>query len=180
MVSGRSASRWLTKDPPTDAGCRAERHQPCYSPQEMRNAYDIAPLIKKGIIGTGQTIVIIDSFGSPDPLKDLKQFDADYGLPDPPSFKVFSPLGTVPLDKKNDDQMGWAQETNLDIQWAHVMAPGASIVLLTSPVSETQGMQGIPEFYKLEKYAIDNHLGKISHKVGGRLKRRYLCQMAKK
>jgi subtilase family serine protease len=161
MVGGRSATRWLLKDPPTDAGCRAERHQPCYSPQEMRNIYGVTPLINQGLIGTGQTIVIIDSFGSPDPLKDLKQFDADYGLPDPPSFKVFSPLGTVPLDKKNDDQMGWAQETNLDIQWAHVMAPGASLVLLTSPVSETQGLQGIPEFLKLEQYAIDHNLGKV-------------------
>ncbi len=161
MVGGKPVSRWESKDPPVDAICRVQKHQPCYSPQEIRNAYGVAPLINSGFIGTGQTIVIIDLFGSPDPLNDLRQFDADYNLPDPPSFKVLSPLGTVPLDKKNDDQVGWAQETDLDVQWAHVMAPGASIVLLTSPVSETQGLQGVPEFYKLEKYAVDNHLGKV-------------------
>ena len=41
------------------------------------------------------------------------------------------------------------------------MAPDAGIVVLTSPVSETQGVQGMPEFLALEKYALANHLGKI-------------------
>jgi subtilase family serine protease len=41
------------------------------------------------------------------------------------------------------------------------MAPGADIVLLTSPVSETEGVQGMPEFLALEKYALDHKLGKI-------------------
>jgi len=34
-------------------------------------------------------------------------------------------------------------------------------VLLTSPVNETEGVQGMPEFLALEKYALDHHLGKI-------------------
>jgi subtilase family serine protease len=41
------------------------------------------------------------------------------------------------------------------------MAPGASIALLTSPVNETEGVQGMPEFLSLEKYALSHHLGKI-------------------
>ena len=41
------------------------------------------------------------------------------------------------------------------------MAPGADIVLLTSPVDETEGVQGLPEFLALEKYALDHRLGKI-------------------
>jgi subtilase family serine protease len=41
------------------------------------------------------------------------------------------------------------------------MAPGASIVVLESPVDETQGVQGLPEFLELEKYALEHHLGKI-------------------
>lgn len=160
-LGGRHMVRWMSDVPPDDAGCRQQKQQPCYSPQEIRNAYDVAPLLNAGFTGVGQTIVIIDSFGSPSPEADLHQFDVDYGLPDPPSFKVLSPLGTVPFDKNNNDQSGWAQETDLDIQWAHVMAPAASLVLLTSPISETQGLQGIPEFLQLEKYAVDNNLGKI-------------------
>jgi len=52
-------------------------------------------------------------------------------------------------------------EATLDVEWAHAMAPGANIVLLTSPVPETQGVQGMPEFLSLEKYALDHSLGKI-------------------
>ncbi len=57
--------------------------------------------------------------------------------------------------------VGWAFESTLDVEWAHAMAPGANIVLLTSPVAETEGVQGLPEFLALEKYALDNKLGRI-------------------
>jgi len=33
--------------------------------------------------------------------------------------------------------------------------------VLTSPVDETEGVQGLPQFLALEKYALDQHLGKI-------------------
>ena len=154
-------THWNQGQAPTDAACRAAIQVPCYSPQEIRQAYNLAPLVNQGIAGKGQTIVIIDSFGSPTALADLKKFDADYGLPDPPSFKQLAPIGSVPFDPTNNDQVGWAEETSLDIQWAHSMAPAANIVVLTSPVSETQGVQGMPEFLKLEQYAVAQHLGKI-------------------
>ncbi len=105
--------------------------------------------------------MIIDSYGSPTILEDLQAFDQGYGLPDPPSFKVLSPLGTVPFDPTNATQVGWASEATLDVEWAHAMAPGAAIILMTSPVAETEGVQGLPQFLALEKYAVDHHLGKI-------------------
>jgi subtilase family serine protease len=147
--------------PPTDATCRALYGSPCYSPQEMQVGYGVSELLADGYDGAGQTIVIVDSYGSPTIAADLAQFDADYGLPDPPSFQVISPLGTVPFDPTSSDMQGWAFETTLDVQWAHAMAPGASIVLLTSPVSETEGVQGFPEFIALETYNLDHDLGKI-------------------
>ncbi len=146
---------------PTDAQCRATFNAPCYSPQEMRNAYSITPLIKKGFTGKGQTIVIIDSYGSPTLVSDLKTFDKGYGLPDPPSIKQLAPLGSVPFNPNSSEQLGWAEETSLDVQWSHALAPDANIVVLTSPVSETQGVQGMPEFLALEKYAVEHHLGQI-------------------
>lgn len=57
--------------------------------------------------------------------------------------------------------VGWADETTLDVQLIHAMAPEANIVVMTSPVSETQGVQGLPEFKQLEEYAVDHHLGQI-------------------
>src|SRR6185437_3807754 len=145
---------------PTDAQCRAVIEVPCYSPQEIRTAYGLNGLIAKDG-GRGQTIVIIDSYGSPTVAADLAQFDIDFGLPAPPSLKVLAPLGSVPFDPNGVDQLGWAEETSLDVQWSHAMAPQASIVVLTSPVSETEGVQGLPEFLKLEQYALDNHLGNV-------------------
>ena len=146
---------------PTDQQCRDAFSVPCYSPQEIQHAYGLDSLLARGDNGTGQSIVIIDSFGSPTLASDLATFDADYGLQAPPSLSVLAPLGSVPFDPTNDDMVGWAVETTLDVEWAHAMATGASIVVLTSPVSETEGVQGMPEFLALEQYALDHHLGQI-------------------
>jgi len=147
--------------PPIDAWCRDNFGITCYSPQEIRNAYGVTSILDAGYTGAGQTIIIIDSFGSPTIAEDLKTFDAGYGLPDPPSFTVLAPLGTVPFSPNNAVQVGWAFEATLDVEWAHAMAPDANIVLLTSPVAETQGVQGMPEFLYLEQYALDHTPGKI-------------------
>jgi len=148
--------------PPTDAYCRATFGYPCYSPEEMRTSYGLNGLIGSGFVGAGETIVIIDSYGSPTIAADLRAFDRGFGLPDPPSFRVLAPLGTVPWNPTlYPDQPGWAAETTLDVEWAHAIAPGAAIVLLTSPVDETEGVQGLPQFLELEKYALDHHLGHI-------------------
>jgi subtilase family serine protease len=147
---------------PTDAQCRSSIYpSPCYSPQEMRKAYGVDALLDAGFKGKGETIVIIDSYGSPTIREDLKAFDHAYGLPDPPSFQILAPLGTVPFDANDPNQVGWAFEATLDVEWAHVMAPAASIVLMTSPVAETEGVQGLPQFLELEKYAVQHHLGSV-------------------
>jgi subtilase family serine protease len=147
--------------PPSDAYCRANFGIDCYGPQQMRHFYNTTPLIDAGYTGKGQTIVIIDSYGSPTLAQDLKSFDAGFGIPDPPSLQILSPLGTVPFDDTVPDMDAWALETTLDVEWAHAIAPDANIVLLTSPVDETQGIQGLPEFLQLVQYALDNHLGNI-------------------
>jgi subtilase family serine protease len=160
-VKGLKLASTASLQAPSDAFCLDNFGIPCYSPQQIQKAYGLTPILKAGFTGAGQTIIIIDSFGSPTIADDLKTFDADYGLPDPPSLTVLAPLGTVPFDPTNSDQVGWAFETTLDVEWAHAMAPGAKIVLLTSPVSETEGVQGLPEFLALEKYAVKHKLGKI-------------------
>jgi subtilase family serine protease len=147
--------------PPTDQQCRQQFGIPCYSPQEMQNAYDLTPVLNAGFTGKGQTIVIIDSFGSPTIKDDLHAFDQGYGLPDPPLFKVLAPLGTINFNSSNADMVGWAFESTLDVEWAHAMAPDANIILMTSPVDETEGVQGLPEFLYLERLAVKSHLANI-------------------
>ncbi len=133
----------------------------CFSPEQVQTFYDLNPLYKQGIDGKGQTIVILDAFGSPTIKHDLQVFDLTFGLPDPPSFEVQYPLGPVTFDASSGDDLGWAGETTLDVELAHAIAPGANLVLLVSPVSETEGVQGFPEFEQLSTYAMDHHLGQI-------------------
>src|SRR5262249_3117025 len=118
----------------------------CFSPEQVQTFYNLNPLYARGYDGKGTTIVILDSFVSPHIKHDFETCDQTFGLPAPPSFDVLSPLGPVNFNANNSDQVGWAGETTLDVEWAHAMAPGASIVLLVSPVSETEGVQGFPEF----------------------------------
>jgi subtilase family serine protease len=56
---------------------------------------------------------------------------------------------------------GWQGETSLDVEMIHAIAPEASIVVLTSPVDETEGVAGLPQFLQLEQYAVDHHLGSV-------------------
>ncbi len=45
--------------------------------------------------------------------------------------------------------VGWAEETSLDVEYSHAMAPGANILLVETPVAETEGTVGFPQIVKL-------------------------------
>ena len=47
------------------------------------------------------------------------------------------------------------------MEWSHVFAPGASILLVETPTPETEGVQGFPEIVQAENYVIDHHLGDV-------------------
>ena len=163
-VSGRIAPHTFVRGqvPPTTADCQSAFGISCYGPGQLQTAYDLKPLYAKGLTGKGKTIVIVDSFGSPTIAQDVHQFDSDFGLPDPPSLKVIQPAGAVPpFDGNNDDMVGWAFETTLDVEWAHSIAPGANILLVETPVSETEGVTGFLEIVKAENYVINHNLGDV-------------------
>ncbi|MGD0166796.1 MAG: S53 family peptidase [Gaiellaceae bacterium] len=159
----RIAARGTTLSfPPDTDWCVEQLGIRCYQPAQLQKAYDLAPLFAGGVTGKGETIVIVDSFGSPTIKSDLATFDQTFGLPDPPSLRVYQPAGAVPaFDPTNDDMVGWAEETTLDVEWSHVMAPGANIVLLETPVSETEGVQGFPEIVKAENWALNHNIGDV-------------------
>jgi len=57
--------------------------------------------------------------------------------------------------------VGWGVETTLDVEWAHVFAPGAAIVLVETPVAETEGVTGFPEIVEAENYVINHNIGDV-------------------
>jgi subtilase family serine protease len=132
------------------------------TPRQVRAAYQVGPLAARGIDGSGQTIVIVDSFGSPTIAADLAFFDKYFGLPAPPSLRVIQPAGPVPAFSAHDsNRVGWASETTLDVEWAHVMAPRASIVLVETPTSENEGTTGFPDIVTAEDYVLRHKLGQV-------------------
>jgi subtilase family serine protease len=147
--------------PPDTAYCQSHLGISCYSPIQYQRAYDLAPLYQRGVTGKGRTIAIIDSFGSPTIANDLHVFDQNYGLSDP-SLEIIQPAGAVPpFDNTNPDHLGWATETTLDVEYAHAIAPDAKILLVETPVAETEGVTGFPEIVQAENYVIDHRLADV-------------------
>jgi subtilase family serine protease len=98
------------------------------TPAQMRHAYGMDAISFPGNgqsvqgTGAGQTIAIVVADHNPFISSEVKVFDRTYGLPDPSLIQV-NLAGT-----RSDE--GWAQEEALDVEWAHVMAPGASIMVV--------------------------------------------------
>ena len=107
---------------------------PCgYDSVELQKAYGLKSMFKAGFDGTGQTIVIVDAFGSKTIRKDANTFAELNGLPKLNSsnfqiFKVGVRTGCTPAD--GCDPSGWIVETTLDVEWAHTVAPKANIILI--------------------------------------------------
>jgi len=148
--------------PPTTAECETTFEIACYDPSQVETAYNMKALYAQGDEGQGETIVIVDSFGSPTIEHDLKVFDRAFHLPNPPSFQVIQPAGAVkPFEPGNVEMSGWAGETTIDVEWAHSMAPKASILLVETPEEETEGVQGFPQIVQAENYVIEHKLGQV-------------------
>jgi subtilase family serine protease len=151
--AGAAKLRTLVSPLPTSQ-CQVQLQISCYSPLQYRVAYDLNPLYARGITGAGKTIVIVDSFGSPTIQNDLNTFDAQWGLPN--TTVDVRQFGNIPAFNPSDSVMvGWAQETTLDVEYAHSIAPGAKIVLAETPVAETEGTTGLPEMMNAEQTLID-------------------------
>lgn len=122
----------------------------CYSPNDIKTAYGYP----SGLDGSGQTILIVDAYGSPTVESDLETFDHQFGIAAPPSFAIDCDAGCPHPSFNGKDGAtvaGWAEETSLDVQWAHAMAPGANIVLVVAPNPHGNAINAA-EALAIEKY----------------------------
>jgi len=94
-----------------------------YTPAQIRHAYGFDQLAGNG---AGQSIAIVDAYGSPTIQSDLNTFSAQFGLPATTITIVY------PTGKPSKIDAGWALETALDVEWAHAIAPGATILLVVA------------------------------------------------
>ena len=89
-----------TGQPLTTGQCEAKYQIACYQGPQLQVAYNLGPLFRRGITGAGETIVIVDSYGSPTITHDLATYDAQYGLPAPPSLTIIQPAGRSRLTRR--------------------------------------------------------------------------------
>jgi len=103
-----------------------------YSPAQVRKAYGLDSIVVGGIVGdgAGQTIAIVDAYDWATAYEDLKAFDLQFGLPDPPSFIKLNQDGLPSPLPPSDKVGGWGVESALDVEWVHAAAPKANIILV--------------------------------------------------
>jgi subtilase family serine protease len=136
---------------PTPSQCVAAYALACYTPALMRTAYNVPA----GLDGAGQTIVIVDAYGSPTVRSDLHIFDQEFGLPDP-TLNIIYPGGKPVYNPlQNHNETSWAEETSLDVQWAHAIAPAATVDLVIA------ANNGGNVLNNAVRYAVMNHLGNV-------------------
>jgi subtilase family serine protease len=164
------APRTTTTLPGAPAACSFPDNSPpdpffhCYTPGQIAAAYGIDQVHTGGNLGEGQTIVLVDAYGSPTAASDLQHFhDTFFKKLRNPNFDQVFPFGAPDFNNvANGSGLSgsgaaalWAGEATLDIEWSYATAPLAHIVLLAVPPAETEGVQGFPNIFKAEQDAID-------------------------
>ena len=135
--------------------CVAHFGLACYTPQIFHTAYQVPWKINNALAGTGEQVAIVDAYGSPTVASDLATFDAAFGLP-AADLHVYYPNGQPTYNPlQHSGETGWAEETSLDVQTVHDLAPGARINLIVA--SSPNGN----DLNVAEQYALDNNLGNV-------------------
>ena len=97
-----------------------------FTPAQIRHAYGFDQVVNQG---AGQIIGIVDAYDDPNAEADLAVFNRQYGLPACTTAngcfrKIFGG------SKRPASNSNWSLEIALDIEWAHAIAPKATILLV--------------------------------------------------
>jgi hypothetical protein len=98
-----------------------------YSPSEICQMYNVTGLLNAGYTGTGISIAIVDAYGDPYIKQELREFSTFLRLPFYNGTLHIIPVGSY--NATNGITTGWNIEVALDVEWAHAMAPNATINL---------------------------------------------------
>jgi subtilase family serine protease len=122
------------------------------TPSQVRHGYGLDKLSQTG---AGQTIAIVDAYGSPSIQSDLQAFDQQFNLP-ATNLQIVYPSG-----KPHQTDSGWALETSMDVEWAHSIAPQATIMLVVAPSASTTDLLAAID------YATNHGAQVVSNSWGG-------------
>lgn len=122
-----------------------------YLPAAIRRAYGFDKVTQSG---SGQKIAVIVAYGSPTAQADLNAF-CDATQTPRTTLSIYYPQG-----KPAVTDAGWALETSLDVQWAHAIAPKASIVLVVAKSAS------LNDLLKAVDYAVNLKVQQVSMSWG--------------
>ena len=71
------------------------------------------------------------------------------------NFSILYPGGKPTFNANQASDVSWAEETTLDVEWAHASAPGATIKLIVAPNDQGQSIQ------TAQQYAIETVKGDV-------------------
>jgi len=114
---------------------------------DFHTIYNIKPLLSSGIDGTGRSIAVLGRTNVV--MADMAQFRTVMGLPANPPQIIIN--GSDPGRQTGDEG-----ESDLDLQWAGAVAPGATIKFVTS--ASTASTDGID---LSAQYAVSNNVADV-------------------
>ena len=142
LYSGARYGGSITAGPPNLPPCG-------YDAPQVDKAYGLTSLYSKKLDGAGQTVVIVDAFGSDTITSDANIFAEINGLPaltPGTNFNIYYPGGPTNC---GGNTCGWDLETSLDVEWSHSVAPGANIALVLG-LTNSSGDLDIAVLYAIE------------------------------
>jgi subtilase family serine protease len=97
-----------------------------FQPAQIRHAYGFDLVSNQG---AGQTLALVDAYDDPNAESDLAVFSQQFKLPVASTsngfFRKVYATGHKPAANAN-----WSVEISLDVEWAHAIAPRATIILV--------------------------------------------------
>jgi subtilase family serine protease len=131
-----TCSEWFgstpdTVDPPYGPGYPPLTYVPCgYVPAQIREAYGFTESIRKGNDGTGVAVAVVDAYLSPTLLSDVQTYSAQNDPDYPFAATQLEPIWAPGTPTFPDPE--WYIEQTLDVEAAHAIAPGATIVAVAA------------------------------------------------
>src|SRR5579859_832937 len=149
-----------------------------YTAAQLAAHYGLDAVHAKGWTGKGQTIVIVDPYGSQTLSADVNAFSQLMGLPALTSanLQVLYPDGVPNFGQlRPNGGPNWQLETTVSVEWAHAMAPDAKIVVLAMPGDEDDELAYGISYAALHKLGnvISNSYGEPEATTGPQVAKNY-------
>lgn len=123
---------------PQPGDCLVTSPPGCFSPQQFRTAYDVQPLLDRGIDGRGEIVSFPEHFpgaaSSPPQVTDIRQdlaiFDRLFDLPPAHISFVTDLAGAAAPWEANNEEV-------IDTEIVHAVAPGAALRVVLIPADDS-------------------------------------------